>query len=950
MTDRTLQLAAPLLLCLGLGWGAPAGAQEPTPTKTPGLTPSQRAEALGAARVLLEEASFAEEHERRRERARELYARAEAAARQAQSLELAREAAAGVARCSGASAKQAGAGRLPVSAYSLLARFHLEASPATRGSLLLHGKRLVPVLQELIRTGRTYGPDGTRYVLSSEGAIDLLSWVKDPSAEAALLRLVQAKDPVLRRQAVGKLDAKRHRRVLERVLQEERVDAIRQAALYVISRSEPSEWSLGIMRSAARAGSSIGCRYLRNSPLGFEELLALLRDPQVPVSARDLVARLIDDRLARQGIEFSLGRLGSDQRSRFLQALKALVAYCDGPVAKLDRGQLVVLSEVRPEIWPRELGAGVARLLFAHPPGEAHSDYHGGDLPSGRRGRMWELFAQRAGLEGLKLVFALRGSGTRHWLDNAVVRVAETLDESQQQLLLAWVKELGPEALSAGGPFWRQVLWGMVLRLRKQAPLGGTLRRRNQPTSQGGAVQLWELLLSHGGAEERLALLKAVTGSYSLDDDQLSYLGEFRGLPLGLRLEKQLLSIRAQDPPTVDDFLEVLGSGSTVRIWLRAGIPLERVAKVLDSVPESHEFLVQALQDPALKGDPVEVARLALDYTFLTFATQRKPQEQIMSALKARFAGALPPRFHTLLPSLVVDSPAALKASLIVLRGETIDSKLAGKASMVLAKRSDPRLFEFLPRLWKSAELTSAAKQALPWFRYGDDREQLLQGLLKRLFATSGAHLGEPGLFLLFPRPIKAFLEHREALKARAWHEPVLQALARGFKSGELPPKDFAQVLPRADDKPSRETRRILAEVIGHTANPGGTQFLDRCLKDPDPKVRAAAQVAALELAKAREAEEELARRLTGVESPALRELLELAASERASTAEVALTTLGKVGGQEVLPRLIRLLEAASADERRAPIRAAIEAITRRLERAPAPVRGPSNPGQPGKR
>lgn len=902
-----------LLTCaLTLGSALPALAQAPSPPPPEAL---KQAEARGAARALLEQAAFAETHERERERAAALYAKALEAARLGADKALAARAQQGQQRCGKAAAEAKNP--LPPAAYSLLDDYaRQDHSPqvhkASQG-LLLYGARLVPVLEELIYTGYTYDGSGLGHRVPMAAAVELLATLRTPRAEAALVDLARHEDPLLRREAVANLDATRHLKLIQSVLDKEKVPGVWSEAVEALTQAKTSPQILEGLRYAALRGSRPAMDSLARRDPG--QLPGLLSHPDLREGeGRVYLAMLIDNEISNRRLLLSDGG-----------AFDLLLAHCAGPSPRLEATRLASWQIAVDErfLWSEPVRARrVEALLMPQPPQHLHER-----VQSLQRARNHseDVAAALGDVAGMALVEAahqtrLKGK-PRLWADAKVYSAALNLGETPagRERLLAWLAKQETLALPRDDYFWHAIVIGLCASARDEEGARVTatfLLRALEKLDADQGISFLESLSNPGDA----TLLGGDVSQRHLRPDRA--LGSVFGTKLAEELEASLLRLRPKKPQLVDAFLKPIAGPQTLQSWLwRDDGPADISAELRRVRPVPYGLMIKAIRDPSTRGAPLGLAKIALQLNQRAEQGPEAPaareartsrQAEILAALRARL-GSEPsqPDLLALLPFLDRGTSVAIDIAHQLLAGGGSLTAQHAYALQVLATAKDDRLWSLFPRLWNSKALSKEARAAFEAFRKPLSPERLDERLEALTLALLQGKQG-PGYgryFLYYADPIATFTRHRAALSRASWYWEIAEEFRYQIKEGYFPVETIDLLLPRKGEELTPSQRQELALLVGRTAYGGGLEFLQRCLRDPHPEVRRSATSALTDLDDARRAEEELARLRTGVADAATRELLSLVRDPDAKTSELALATLGQVAEADALPAMIRLVK-----------------------------------------
>ncbi len=911
---------APLGLALALGLALPLSAQPaapPAPTK---------AEARGAARALFAEGAFEEQHERDPSRAQVLYRRALERARAASLRALAREAEAAIARCDAKLGRATQQAVLPPSAYLFLERLQTKWERSDVQQLLRYGERLIPSLVELVIEGRTFGPEGKRYLLPPQRCAELLRGLHDsPAKERAIQRLLSHADAMARSVGLELLDQPRHLERLQRALasphEVERIAALHASSTIYRARPLPSSL-IAAVRSAVVTGTEGAHNLLlREGPT--EQLWLAEADDVPPRARRDAV--------------YALVKSVQDGKAAMKRALPCLIqALSAKDLAWGDRDGLIEhdSEEIATAVAAEPtLARQLERFLLTLPRQDDKSwSYRSDDL----RNALLRLRESCASL--LTLEACLRGE-----------------DRDPVQLSAA-VRNLAP---SPAAPRMLEQL---------AATPRGRLRHQDWATILSSAARFVEQR-----PEVFIRLLELV-GERLTPAEVRRALGFRLTRPapaLARRLEAALLKV-ALGPAgqTIPLLTDVAGVPTFSALLQRSPDPeLDQLNRIVEQLPpEAYPDLRAAVEQAPARARPAGVlallqhsnprlsrgevriglspeecdARQAQDLRWLDAKQRRAWGSRLLYTLRAgslqqqALASDLAHDWEELPLDLLCEALSTLsehrpqQPSFPLL--ETLTESL-GKAAGRKG-RGHMRLVE----LWqREAELSPSHTAEVVSASFGALLRESPPAPLPqaRLSPRLRAWLTNPAMFFALRDPVAAFERHLPALAQRRLVWPITRLFLVQIGAGERERETLRLFVPAWSHLEAWHRRELL-NVVAAAPTRVALPLVERGLAEIDVKVRQAAERALERLGARRRLEEELAQQRTGIADATLRELVELLDAEQDSVAVAAAQALGKLGRAETLPLLIRKLGTNPRSALKRALEDAISAISSAAQRPDA--------------
>ena len=899
-----MQRSVPILFILVSFGALLASPSANAQSATPPPAAARAAEALGAARALLEQAAFEEEHERDFERAAKLFQDAQAQAELAEAEEFLAQAKEGRARC--LSKLGQGAPRaLPPQAYAQLGH----------ADTLLYGDRLVPVLLEAIQTGQVVRPSGSPLMFSVESALAQLSRLDCHAAARAIDEVLSAPDPVLRLKMVRALYAESHQAHLAKALRDP-VTKIRFAAREIVLRSPQAPLEPAVaegLRDLVRAGWSDGIEFLRD--YHPSELLPLARGE---ARARypnlwPIVAAAIDKTLSGEApfdpeaVRIVLEAVEAGHRDLVNTTLFREFAQSDwdlrhGPgdlsgevYAGLERAILAAYSAESSESSPSELAevlhwvAGQATVARALSP--SHSVLLGPFVPGAYRAFAHDPRRLRA---------------HREWLSEDPKRLGSATD------------------------------WAEKLRVLARALSG-----RGTPETDQDLLALLELTLARFGAREggKSALQAAVADAFS--DPALA--SELEGLRTGLSIGFGL-GARA----TYQAYLETPDDPSFERSdLLLTPQPFEWTpAALLDCVDRAHASRRE------------EALRLAL-------AARAEIGQRLGSEPVAELERALVSRFER--GGRVAAAPALLssladnEAWLRVARGELafVSTATAPALASQVMSRSPELAVELLPRAFPLLPSASDGLGSNDWLE--DSWNELVERFPLQTEAAGRAALqrgqaalrGEGEWVGVDPVQVEILLRHLVGRHARGL-ELYREALARNELDPAAYHLRFALIERVGEDLPADALELFLSqagdwhwqvrvlEAITRASYEPAIEYIERAQRAPQAAVRRQARLAVARILETREDRDRLAELKTGLARRELRELARLLEDADEEVAVGAARAIGRLGDPAALPVLVERLRGLKLERLKRGVLEAVDALTpsaRRVDDVPEPPR-----------
>ncbi|MBL4844666.1 MAG: hypothetical protein JKY65_04000, partial [Planctomycetes bacterium] len=850
----------PTLLTLLFLSGSPAIAQE-EPT-----TPAQGAEARGAARVLIEQAAFEENHERDYQRGLDLFRQAELAATRAKDLSLTKEAAAGVARCQLKLGQQSAArAGLPLTAYATL------QNPAT----LLYGDRLVPVLLSAIRSGYVFSPDGKRYTLAPADAVNLLAQLTTPAADRALTQILATRDPVLRIIAARLLSrTKRHDAHRIRALRDPLVQVRDAAAKSLVRYAEgpqkdrPKEDYPAPLRKALREATQAGSATARRR-LDLPDLAAVLSDPDTPTSIRPQVAKLLDERWSQSETIVMSGALTPLE----FPGVEALIGAAER--GEIDFQDLRFLNRfLSSRSVPTSLARRVETLIYQAKPDNAGSK------------RLTDTLRNLAGRVTLERALAKTPSWIRpaYWVPVAyqsLGRDPKLLKEHRRWLeadprrtgeIAHWSTNLG-YLFGSLSPRTR------ATDVEVLALIELTLRRFGRARTQETLLRLWQASLfafsDHPTPEVEAALAKIhPILPFGFGAGTCASYGAFLQSPADSKL-------RAREIPytAIRDHASL--SPSTILGWVQSAHPSQRkravhfalgCSKTLGKAGRAaFERSLVARLEPATRVANAELLLHSIRDNEAWLETAKSAVANV-SSLSPASAQSIFERAPSVSPEFALDAlprvwPAAYGHHTNKLDRLETEWK---QATAKFPKRS----------LAVARETIARAKQ---WKQGQGELADFPAPVLQRLLAVIVGH---------HPRGLKLFREERAFLKAAKLDRYVVYWLL-GRVGGSLPTSALGDLVT-VDG--SEEWAVDLLKKIVETRYPGALDFVEECLRDPSQRVRGNARRALNALLEVKRQEEAFAKLRTGLATRELQELAKLLDDESIVVATGAARALGRTG------------------------------------------------------
>lgn len=868
-------------------------------------------EARGAARVLLEQAAFEEEHERDYERAIRLFEQAVTQATRAQASKLIAEAKLGLVRCRA----KLGKGRpapLPPHAYATL------KNPLT----LVYGDRLVPVLLQAARAGHVFSPQGRRHDLAPVAAMEQLAKLRTPKAVEALEQLLGARDPVLKILAVSVLQSPFHDPRLLRALADP-LPEVRDEAAAAVSSSERKELTPELaraLRAAAAKGSKAALGALERHP---DELIPL---------ARDLVGS--GSPLWKKAVE----ALESSWNSSTLDEEKVRVVVQAAELRGYDIESSKLLPQLSGRFWalpegfeklPLDLYARIERVLLG-----LDYSWNTGDriklLLSALRS-----VAGRATLERLQ-------RGDRFWNDEAGLRTAacQTIARNPERLrgyrtwLAADLARLGSaaewqstlSALCRALAIW---VWRPAKRGYDKDGKPLEIKRYRGPTaaSDEHLMALVGLTLKRFPAEGRQIVLISMREGVFSESSQADE----------SRLEKLVPGLAlASGGGTLDSYARYLSRPRdcdwSPRLGLLRGYAELTPAQVLDLLPRAHPDKRREALDFALqfRGDLGEkqgtpgvdaferalVARLQRGERF-EFAP-RLLQAIHDDGAWLRVAKSEIAHVSTLTAPALAKGCAQHDASFAVRVLPLAAAHLNNLGSRSFGGTSLKTLWQKLSLRFpaESAQATAATLRRIA----SAEKER---GEWKELYLGRLLDLGTT-LMSAHPRRWELFLQTREELAGSRIQGELAGDLVP--KVGRSLPVSALEVLVECGPD-SSSYRKDLLKAVERTLNLGLLGFVEKCLQDSDYGVREEAEDVIEAFTKAKDRNDSLERLKTGVDSKELRELAKLLDDPAPEVALGAARAMGRLGDPAALPLLVRRLRGAKPELKKSLLDA-IDALT----------------------
>jgi len=893
MTRSLSTLLALSLVSVGALSASPVQAQQaPSPA-------AKVDEARGAARVLLEQAAFEEEHERDYERAMKLFERARARAKEAGAPKLLARAEASLERCRtkrGEGAPDA----LPTSAYQLF----------DRDEILLYGDRLVPALLQAIRTGTASDSEGKDHKVSPSVAARLLCRLETPGAARALDQLLASRDPVMRITIVRELGPHNIQQFVKAL--RDPVPAVRDEAIGELDGYSESEWDPQLgegLRRALLEGAPRALWPLRKHPKELGLLVEHLLEHPEGFDLKQVVVALDKSLYASRTLEPS--------------AVRALLRATGkrGSVSFLQSQFFTgLLKESSWELTPairRELEAKLLEVdLKRNPKAE----------------RLLKRVAGRATIEKslttpqlsrvvtsiyANLMFGDRLEEHRLWLSQDLRRLGSAKDWSRN------LKTLCAELATTQDMPIVEERPGVERSARKSStdaafPVDAAL------------LGLFDLTLRRFGPREgaRILLRSICPGALSAPDPALEgRLGSIHPmLPLVMGIGTSASYARCLESPK-DENLD------TSRLWPSdaASLSAARVLEIFDGAHPSQRQVG---------------LRFALNLRQLILRRAGKSELRILErGLVARLTRAGRVDHAAQLLETLYDDQAWIQ----VARGEVahVSTATAGPLAETVMGRSEELAVEVLPRAYVHLLVEQRAYAEEPVLGSKRWLKRVWNKLCTRFPIRTEASAGEAYrlaqeacqgrgpwrgitkgslstviriLVGEHPRGYEIYRAAVESGKAPQDLGVAIELLERIGK--DLPPEtlDFFMTQP--------QNRYTVLEVIRATRYLKGVDYAERELSSPNPDLRERARKALEELGKSLAEQDLVASIKTGLKDKELRDLAALLKDENEDVACGAALALGRLRNTAALPVLVRALRRAKSPKLKEAVLKAIESLT----------------------